>query len=126
MQQKQRQRRWYRVPDADLVRLDEASESCREECDVFSNEMNRSAGFERVIYIKDGEIKVQRGMVREIIVAGNLELVSAPLDEGQSILVRQHHTFRTSRGSRRVKDVCEVGLGQRDFRRFVRWIIGQI
>src|SRR6516164_11059070 len=74
--------------------------------------MDRRARLHGVVNVEDGEVKVQRCMVGKAVFGPQQERVSTPLDEGQSILMREHYTLRPAGRAGRVENVGQVERGR--------------
>ena len=96
------------IPHRDPLVLNESGQLHRENRQSLRHERNRRASLGRDKNIEDREIKVERSVVGESVVSGDIESFAAPVDESQCVEMRKHHAFWHARGTGCEKNISEI------------------
>ena len=75
----------------------------------FVEQNDRGATRQGHVKVEDREIEMKRGVRRESVVLGWLELARAPVDKAERVGVRQHDSLGSAGRARGVQDVGETG-----------------
>ncbi len=107
----QREDRRHRVPHGDPRVADPSRLLDGEEREAVGYEYDGGAGARGGEQVEDGEVEMERGVAREPVLRGHLELVRGPVDERERVLVREHHALRNAGRAGRVEDVRQIRVG---------------